>query len=39
MFYVRIYMHLRAHLEFNSHAMYSVFIRVKNVLMKPFRGN
>jgi len=30
--------HLRAHLELNSHAMYSVFIRVKNVLMKPFRG-
>ena len=32
-------MHLREHLELNSHAVYSVFIRVKNVLMKPFRVN
>jgi hypothetical protein len=30
-------MHLRAHLELNSCALYSVFIRVKNVLMKPFQ--
>lgn len=39
MFYMRTYVHLREHLELNSHAVYSVFIRVKNVLMKPFRVN
>jgi len=37
MFYMRTYVHLKAHLELNSHAMYSIFIRVKNVLMKHFR--
>lgn len=39
MFYMRTYVHLREHLELNSHIMYSIFIRVKNVLMKPFRVN
>ena len=31
------YVHLRVHIELNSHAVYSIFIGVKNILMESFR--